>query len=322
MNKRMTRNFLAATLVATLFVGGALAQSTDVPGTAANYASGAVQGTTYIMEGTTVPLYAEPDAYFHPGYDPDVANSLTAGFTWTWDDGGAPLTFSQNNVQDNYVAVTAPAGSAAGSPYTVTVTENAPAAYGGCSGPQTNLTVNVVTQPNVTIAAAATYTFCEGAAGLPADIQSTITGGWQNYRLVWNLEIATLDAALAKEFYYTDETGAGQSVPQIYAVNYTTAAPQAIATAAAAPDLMTVAAFNVIDNNGAAAGGDAITVYTYNLVSINDQASRYGDFITLGGGAPANAAFTYFAAADQVIVTVYPAPVTGPIYHITNTWAQ
>ncbi|MBN2487057.1 MAG: hypothetical protein JXB34_13870 [Bacteroidales bacterium] len=318
MNKRITKKLVAAFAVAAIFVGGVFAQSTDVPGTAADYASGAVQAQTYIMEGTTVPVYALPDPYFHPAYNADGANSLTADFTWTWAEASTTLTFSQNDAEDNYVEITAPAGSAAGSPYTVTVTENAPAAYGGCSGAQTNLVVNVVAQPNITIAADATYTFCEGDAGLPADIQSAITGGWQNYRLVWNLEIATLNNAMAKEFYYDDENGANPAGAQKYAVNYTTLAPQEIATAAAAPDLMTVGDFLVI-NNGTR---DAVTVYTYNLVSINDQASRYGNFMALGGGAPANDAFTYYAAADQVIVTVYPAPVTGPIYHITNTWAE
>jgi hypothetical protein len=312
------------TATATLMIaGGLFAQSTDVPGTAANYASGATQPATYIMEGTTVPVYASPDPYFHPGYDPDVANSLTAGFTWTWAEGTATLTFSQNDAEDNYVELTAPAGSAAGSPYTVSVTENAPAGLGGCSGAATNLTINVVAQPDITIGGDATYSFCVGNPGFPGNIQSTITGGWQNYRAVWTLEIATLNTLGVKTQYYDDENGANPAGVQKYAVEYTTAAPQAIANAAAAPNLITVSAFNTIDPDGAGPLGDATTVYTYVLTSINDQASRFGDFISLGGGAPAANAFTYYSAGPEtVVVTVYPAPTTGPIFHIDASWAN
>jgi hypothetical protein len=305
-----------------LFVGGIFAQTHNgsaIPGAIANYAASDVQGTTYIMEGTTVPMWVRPDAYFHPNYNPGTSNwTLTDGFTWNFTGTATTsLTVTQANAQDNYVTVAAPAASAGA--YVLSVTENAPAAYGGCAGPQVNLNINVVARPNITIAAGATYAFCEGNGGFPADIQSTITGGWRNYHLVWNLEIATLDNGGAKQFYYDDENGTNPAGVQKYAVNYTPLAPQIAANAAAAPNLMTVTAFNAI-NNGTR---DAVTVYTYNLVSINDQASRFGDFITLAGvAAPTNDQFTYLAAADQVIVTVYPAPVTGPIYHISDNWQQ
>jgi hypothetical protein len=326
---------MAAFAVATLFVGGAMAQThngTAVPGGAANYAASTAQGTTYITEGTTVPMYVLPDPYFHPNYN--VATSvwtLTDGFTWTFSGTATTaLTVTQTAVNiagdNNYVTIAAGAGDAAGSPYTLTVTENAPAAYGGCSGPAVNLTVNVVTAPSFAINGGdATYAFCEGNPGFPANINTTIAGGWQNYRLAWNLAITTLDNASAVEFYYTDETGAGQNAALTYAVNHTideTTNPfEALAAASAAHDIMTVPNFLVI-NNGTR---DAVTVYTYTLVSVNDQASRFGDFITLGGATADASAFTYYAAtaaSDQVVVTVYPAPVTGPIYHITNTWAN
>jgi hypothetical protein len=261
-------------------------------------------------------MYALPDAYYHPNYD--VAGAvwtLTDGFTWTWSGTATTsLTVTQASPDDNYVTVAAAAGDAGN--YVLSVTENAPAAYGGCSGPQVDLNITVVEQPDITIGGNATYNFCEGDPGLPANIQSVITGGWQNYRLVWTLEIATLDDASAKEFYYDDETGLNPAGAQKYAVEYTDAVPQEIATIAAAPDLMTVADFLVI-NNGTR---DAVTVYTYVLTSINDQAARFGDFITLNGGNPTPDQFGYNAAGETVVVTVYPAPVTGPIYHISNSW--
>jgi hypothetical protein len=325
MKKRITRKLMATVAVAMLFVGGAMAQThngTAVPGAAADYAASTVEGTTYITEGTTVPMWVEPDGYYHPNYDVATAvYTLTDGFTWTWSGTAVTtLTVTQASPDDNYVTVGAAVGDAGN--YVLSVTENTPVGYGGCSGPQVDLNITVVEQPDVTVGGDATYTFCAGAPGFPTDIQSTITGGWQNYRLVWTLEIATLDAANAKDRYYDDETGAGGNAAQKYAVEYTTTVPQAIATAAAAPDLMTVGAFNVITND--LTGDPSATVYTYVLSSINDQASRYGDFITLDGDNTDPGAFTYYAAGlpETVVVTVYPAPVTGPIYHIISTWSN
>lgn len=327
MNKRITRKIFAAFAVATFFVGGAIAQTHDgtaIPGAAADYASGAVETSTYITQGKTVPVYALPDSYFHPSYNVGTSTwTLTDGFTWAWAvtaGTATDLTFSQNNAQDNYVAITAIA-TASGA-YTVNVQENAPAAYGGCSDAGTNLTINVVAAPEITITGGdATYDFCAGDPGLPANINTAITGGWEAYHAVWTLEIKTLNNVGADEFWYSDETGAGQAGIAFNTVNYTTAAPQTIATAAAAPNLMTVGSFAVI-NNGTR---DATTVYTYNLTSINDRASRFGDFIGLNGSTADQSLFQYYATPatdDQVVVTIYPAPETGPIYHISNTWAN
>lgn len=313
--------------LSVLFTGGVFAQThagTTIPGAAADYSSGAVDGTTYITAGTTVPVYALPDSYLHPDYDVAAGDyTLVDGFTWTWSvtaGTATDLTFSQNGAQDNYVAVTAIA-TASGA-YTISVVEAAPAAYGGCSGAATTLDITVVAAPQITIDGGdATYDFCEGAAGLPTDIQTTITGGWEAYHVVWTLEIKTLNNGGADEFWYSDETGAGQAGAAFNAVNYTTGSPQTIATAAAAPDLMTVTSFDVI-NNGTR---DATTVYTYTLTSINDRASRFGNFIALNGSTADQSLFTYYAtpaASDVVTVTIHPAPVTGPIYHIQDGWAN
>ncbi|MCG8699719.1 MAG: hypothetical protein MI922_16820, partial [Bacteroidales bacterium] len=40
------------------------------------------------------------------------------------------------------------------------------------------------------------------------------------------------------------------------------------------------------------------------------------------GDAADESAFTYYAAADTYVVTVHPAPVTGPIYQIPSGWAN
>lgn len=291
---------------------GVFAQSTDVPGTGAQYDETVT--TTYMMEGTTIPLWAEPDPYFHPSYDPDVPNSLNAaGFTWTWTEATTTLTFSQNNVDDNYVELSAPAASAG--TYTVNVLEVAPVAWGGCDdGAGQDLTVVVVAQPDATLGGDATYNLCEGDAGLPAAVTATISDGWQNYRLVWSLEIKTLNSdGSDNDFYDTDKSTVLLAAPFL-AENYTTAVPEEVGANGAHAITSVAGGFTVIDNSS--------TVYTYTLTSINDQASRFGQFIALGGVDGGPATFNYFAIGETVTIRVNPTPQTGPIYHIDHTWAE
>lgn len=317
--KRVFNMRTILTVAAFFATVGIFAQSTDVPGTAAQYDETAT--TTYMMEGTTVPLYAEPDAYFHPSYDPDVAGSLTAGFTWTWSDdaGVGDLTYSQNDAQDNYVEVTAAVGSAGS--YTVNVLENAPAAWGGCNdGTGEDLTLVVVAQPDATLSEDGTggspYNLCEGDGDLPTAVSADISDGWQNYRLVWTLEIKTLTSAGADNDYYdTDKTTVLATAPaSAYAEEYTTAVPEEVAASGAHAVTSVAGGFTVIDNSS--------TVYTYTLTSINDQASRFGEFIALGGVDGGAGTFTYYAIGETVSIQVNPTPDTGPIYHIDGTWAQ
>ncbi len=313
----MKKNFLklaAATLVFFLGVNVVNAQhvGTTVPGTpAVDYAD---DGVTYMIEGATIPLYALPDNFYHPDYNPGGGvYSLTEGFTWLWSlVAGEGLTFSQNDAQDNYVELTAPAESAG--TYTINVRERAPAAWGGCDdGVGTNLTVNVVAAPSVGFGGNQTVEACSGDGSLPSEINANIAGGWQNYRLAWTLQIHTLDNNGLIDLYYDDEDGTNGDGGQKFAVEITIASPQAVA-ASGDHNIMTVSDFNVINGSP--------TVYTYTLTSINDQASRFGDFIALDGDDSDLSLFTYYDSGETYTVTVYPAPETGPIYHIPDTWSN
>ena len=324
-------NFLkiAFTLVLAFVITGAFAQftGTDVPGDGADFvtnyetAGQETVGTTYLMEGTTIPLFALPDPYYHPSYDNSAPTDYTLhndGFTWTWTEATTTLTITQAAAEDNYVTVGAAVGDAAGSPYTINVIEAAPAAWGGCSDltKDEDITINVVAQPTATLASTVAVNACVGGAALPATVIATTAAGWQNYRLEWTLEIATLDATATKDQWFDDEdgnvpAGAAKNVPE----STTQAAPATIAALGGTLDIFTVASYKVINSKP--------TVYTYTLANINDQASRYGDFIGLGGVDGAANTFTYYAiAAQQLVVTVNPSPDTGPIYHINSSWAN
>ncbi|MFO7369447.1 MAG: hypothetical protein R6X09_04170 [Bacteroidales bacterium] len=311
MKKRITQKVLATVAVACLFVAGAWAQGTNLPGDGANFATNWADNTTdaHMVAGTTIPLFAMPDPYYHPNYNPGTeVYTLTAGFIWHWTVPAGLTLVTANDANDNYATIS---GGTAGNTYIVNVAERSPAAWGACDDGGQDINVIVHATPDATLGATLTYEECEGGAGLPAAVNATISDGWQNYWLVWNLEIKTLDnAGNDDDFYDTDKTALAA-----LAEEYTTASPDKTATAAGAYDITSIAGgFTCINNQ--------TTVYTYELTSINDRALRFGDFIARGGSAADASLFTYNAIGETLTVTVHPTPVTGPLYHINNSWAD
>lgn len=313
MNKRITRKIFAAFAVATLFVGGAIAQ-TPIPGYddgagGSNYVSTATEATTQVTVGKTIPLYAEPDAYYHPTYDPITGTGITAGFSWTWTSASAPANITIGAGSDNYTTIT---GVTAGGPYTVNVVENGPL----CSdGTGQDIDITVLDEPTGSLSTTTNLDLCVGDAGLPgAAIQATIdANGASDYHLVWRLEIYTESAGVADEWF--DATLGTLGAAQAFAADYTTAAPDQAQTAAGTFNLTAVVPNATINSK--------TTVYEYTYTSLNDLVSRRGDFSAV---ADVNAftwdEFVYYAVGETVSITVHPTPVTGPIFHISNSWAQ
>lgn len=312
-----------------LIAGGLFAQTNGgnpMPGNQSDYANtdpaGDNQPATYVIPGATVPVYAAPDPYYHPNNDPWNATpdySLTAGFTWTWSASSPLLTFSTNNANDNYTTIHADATIAAGA-YTVHVVENAPVGW-GCSDAGIDLTVNIVNTPTFSFSAAllgaaeaGTYEVCNSDIGTLPNVDVAVSGGWQNYWIAWSLEVKTVDGLGTTIATYA----ADKTTPAALAADYPTTAPdKSITVPAASNDITTVADYGVIGTN--------TTVYTYTLTSINDRASRFGNFIALDGDATDESAFTYYPAGgafQTLTITVHPTPSTGPIFHIDAGWAN
>ena len=335
--KKMNFLKIAFTLVLAFVITGAFAQTgTNLEGDGDNLATSyeasaeGVTGTTHMIEGTTVPLFAMPDSYFHPDYHVSTTAgldySITAGFVWNWTVTGAvggtaavgDITFgATNGTNDNYVTIT---GGIDGGTYTINVQEVSTVAMGSCSDAGENIDVIVHATPSVTLGGSDAIEGCEGVVTVLTDpVTATIAGGWQNYRVDWTLSIHTLNNLGAIDFYYDDEDAAGTNpengAKNILAADFSEASPDA-SLFAGPNDITTVAAFNVIDSK--------TTVYTYTLNSINDQALRYSEFIGFGGdyAAPVPGDFTYSTFAETVTITVNPAPNTGPIYHINSSWAN
>jgi hypothetical protein len=317
----MKREFTFRTILvlAALFISAGMFAQTAIPG----YSDGALgnnydtTGTTYVTVGKAIPLFANPDPYYHPSYDPATGNNLTAGFTWSWTSTDEPTNITFGAAADNYVEVT---GVNAGS-YTVNVKENTP--WGSCADAGRDITINVVGEPSIAYdgALSATYEDCEGGS-FPAAVEAVISGGHQNFRLAWTLEIKTLTSGGADlEFYDFDKSSVLGTSGEL-AIEYTNASPQSVASSVANVDITTVAGtelFEVID--------EKTTVYTYTLKGLNDQASRWSDFLSLAAGSGVNGVndddFTYYDTTDDVLtITVHPTPTTGPIFHIDANWAN
>lgn len=333
MKKRITQKLLATLAVAMFFMAGAMAQvvipgwEDGTAGGPGNYVSTATEATTAVTVGKTIPLYAEPDGYYHPSYNPIDGTGLTAGFTWTWTPSGAQITLAGG--VGNYIEVT---GVTVGGPYTVSVYESSALCD---DGTPEEIDISVLATPSFSITAPAnpTYAYCAGDPLLPAAVTATIAAnGASNYRLIWDLEIYTMSGApmAADEWFDSDKT-TSLGAAQDWAILWEDDNPDAVA-ASGDYDITTVA-------GGFTTIGSKSTVYVYTLRGINDVVSRRGDFLTIDDGTqgvlnPVNTAadddFMYYdvagvnplATTDVLTVIVHPTPVTGPIFHISNTWQQ
>jgi hypothetical protein len=317
MKKIMMRKISTALLVAAMFGGGVFAQ-TAIPGyddgaSGSNYVNTTIEATTDVTIGKTIPLYADPDSYYHPSYDPITGNGLTTGFSWTWSTTAGTGSVTLGTGTDNYNTIT---GGTVGTA-TVSVVENGPLCSDGTSE---DITINILAEPSASLSSTTNLELCVGNAGLPSSaIQATITdNSATDYHLVWTLEIYTENSSGTADEWFDASLGS-LGAAQDYAEEYTLAAPDESQTAPGTFNL-TAAVPNLLAN------ADKTTVYEYTLTSINDLVSRRGDFLTIDGSGDVNSTawddFTYYTVGETLTITIHPTPKTGPIYHISNTWAQ
>jgi len=339
MNKKLTQRLLASFAIATMVVASLSAQVADANFTAIDgdddglitSAGGIDTVSVSATVASTSRYYVEPDGYFHPNYNVGGAWALTPGFTWNWAIAPAGPVLA---VTDNYVNVTYAAGTADGTTYRITANEQAPAGFGGCAGIDTNMWVRVISTPTVTYTGSvvgttigADITVCENDPALAGVAQAAFTHYMNqlndaSFQLDYDLEIYTVDNDGASNILYWpfDLSGAG-SGPAVLAVDSTqgSADEQVTGIDAATWNLAKPAAgFVAHDDNGAT---KRRTVYTYNINGVNDRISRKSEYLSNGAQTLANWTF-HDATTETVVITVNPAPVTGPIYHIPNMWAN
>ncbi|MBN2610088.1 MAG: hypothetical protein JXB00_00880 [Bacteroidales bacterium] len=307
----------------SLFVANGLFAQVEVSDYTA--ISGAATEIDSVTVGSTTRLYVKPDAYFHPNYTAVGTWALTPNFTWTWNvPGGAGTVDAGETTNDVWVQVDW--SGTAGGPYNVTVTETAPAAFGGCSG-DTNVYVSVIASPTVTFTAdnpgtiiGTNLTVCEGDARLSDNVQATLTG-IRSWQLDWHLQITTRDVTDAVVAYFDDDNAtklgaAGNALEYPRA----TGLQQTVGAAAGTYNLAkpTGGFISIEDPDD---NVKRQTVYIYSLNAVNDRISRKSDY--LGNPTELATGWTWYdTTAETITIRVNPAPVTGPIYHIPNNWAE
>lgn len=321
MNKRITRKIFAAFAVSMLFVGFAMAQThngTTVPGAGANYVSGDVQTEMWMTVGTTVPAYAQPDPYYHPNYDPAGGNyTLTDGFTWTWTEtptGTGVLTITQNAANDNYVTFSTPDVD----DYAITVAEGS--ALCTDATPST-LTLHAIAAPTAQFGTAGDSTTCGnlGVQAVALNITEAVTAPMNTYALSVVMTVDTFD--------YATNAWVNIAASTSTEIDWTLAA-KGTPNGGATPNFVhtfNTPAIDLVNNRRTRylfTLGDP-SDYTGAGAGMASNVSQNSDYIAIAGGSvAANTTLYGFGAADVMGWVVNPTPATGPIYHISNAWAQ
>jgi hypothetical protein len=310
-------NFLKAVLgvaTAMLMTVGAFGQNPAVPYTQydANKATPTnIDYVTLKTGGTTMGYYALPDPVYHPNYV--AAGTLTAGFTWNWSvDNAGVVTYPVATFTANYAQITYPATGN----YVVNVAEVSPAGFGGCTGSTTVMNTTVINPPTALFSTADVLTgLCGNTVAQPINL--AITENIPNALAAYAFAITESVDNINALGVVTANVSANATF-----VNFGLGAKAKTGTAgftAATPD------FDYDFNSSALAVQNNLrTQYTYTLISaagvtgtgIVSAISQKSDFLA----APTVNAYA-FGAKTTVVFIVNPAPVTGPIYYVPNTYA-
>ena len=255
---------------------------------------------------TTMGYYALPDPVYH------AAGSITALFVWNWTI--APVMTITKPGAANYVEI---AYTATGN-YVVNVTEQAPAAYGGCVDlTPTVMNVTVIAPPAAVITTPDPAQACgnQAAAAVAMTFTEAVPAALAGYAFSITEEVDRIDDMGALIANVSTNTTF---------VTYTTAAKLNTTndlTGAASPYGFT---FNTSALDVHVSGNR--TRYTYTLRKATDApgAAAHGLISAISEKSDYIAAtvLTYpFVGKSTYVAIVNPTPVTGPIYHIPNTYA-
>lgn len=340
----------ALTLAATMVVGSAMGQ--DVKG-GTNYVelknnqAGGAQGTvtdtkSYIQINKDFGFYALPSAGFHPGYvTPGWV--LTKDFKWDWvvtGPAGATATPSTNtsNGAGNSANYTVIKVTTVGD-YDVTVTETAPAAFGGCTSTPSKFSIVAFNAPSFTLGTSPTTVQC-GTNTATVDFPATIlSSGTPHVKYRFEKWSVTVDPALGTKAPNALIGTAIANVDEQFTTATWDVNPTVAATATSGKASITVGAALDLTNHVlasydfkyTAAIGDlaaptaaegSIIVYRLYIEGVNGSISRKADYTQATGAANP---FTYYPTTTPTgyyDVYVAAAPVTGPVYHINNNVAK
>jgi hypothetical protein len=265
-----------------------------------------VDETVYQTQGKTFRLYVLPDAVYSPDYNVDGTLGSTARWGWTWtfsegpDDSKAPAN-------ENWVEMINPAiGS-----YVFTVAESSTII--GCTGADRTKNVVVIAPPTATITTDDITDQCGDLAA--QNIILSISENVPTNFAAYSFRISRLVETIDINGDQIDEISTGNLVE--------------FPLAGKLNDSDTRFAWNAGGNHTFTIPSDALNIensqrtrYIYTLEPVDgvtgsgivSAISHKSDFIP--GGVNAHA----FGAKTQLVFVINPAPVTGPIYHIPNSF--
>lgn len=282
-------NFLkiALTLVFAIAVIGVFGQAKD-----ANLTVDQTVAHT-VTVSKAIPFYVTPDSYFNPGY---VAPgwAVTSTFLWSFDNAvltGAvdpstvTPTFSSNTVINPDITFNETGN------YVLAVQESS----ADCDGSIRLQSITVIAAPTTDFGARPDVEQC-GAIAVATDVLFDIANNTAaDYLVDWTYDVDELAAdktTLLAERADLDATNTDDA----FAAN---------------------GAGLVLSNQTFPVLNGRVTRYTFTLTGINDEISRRSDYVSGGRIWPVVTFVNHTVGADDTfIVTVLPAPTTGPIYHL------
>jgi len=287
----------------------------------------------------TMPFWVWPSAAYNPNFDfsqivtfalkADITNNVSSHFAWT---AGVGATVTQDAAPNdfNYVTIL---WNATGTK-TVSVTETP--GVSACPGTAVTFDVDVIAIPSVTITTVASdfgltnliRSGCWKIAGdnttaIPFVDNNTNEVYPYNFHLAYNIwTVDNLEASgdLLVTGGNFDPTGA-TAIAYDSKINGVVAGVPNKTTnpvvVTAGTNLLQPAAVDF------EAKGGKITIYEFDLLGYNGRVSRNSDYMILTAvNKPLYDTYTkYITGAGKYYIVALPAPVTGPIYHISNTFA-
>jgi hypothetical protein len=290
----------------------------QVAGTDYTEFGAAGETTEYVTTGHAIGYYAEPDPIYHPAYV-TPGWTLTAGFTWNWTiptNPGAGAAITASGTPANYVEITY---SATGS-YVINVTEQSSAAFGSCADATPSvINVEVIGAPSANITTADPTAFCgnQAATAVALSFTEAVPSTLAGYAFAIHQQIENIDAGGGV---------IGGALQNADTLDFPTTGKLETAgglVGGASPYTWSFNTRALVVRNGQR------TRYTYTLVKASDAAaaaangvisaiSEKSDYLSIAAGGDAT---TYaFGAKPSYAVIINPAPSTGPIYYVPNTF--
>ena len=352
LNQHAMKNLTLKVAVVALAMFAGFGANAQTPWTAAGFATRGDYTRTdtaaiinnKVTINKSMPFWVYPSVAYNPSYVAptatkytpvaDIVANVLSSFAWYQSTGTGVMT--QANANKNYVELS---WNQIGTKK-IAVTET-PTGGVVCPGKAIRYDIEVIDVPAANISNATTTTYglnnvmasgCEGDASLTTAININLSNA---------NEEAPFHVNLGYGVYTVDAVDISGNIPNAANILNTGAAGvtdytasstvdvfgQDLATTPSASNPIKINASPVVASQAYSVQNSKITVYEFIYNNLNGKISRASDYLAARTGswtATDYANFSYYpavAAAQRYYVVVFPKPVTGPIYHIANTFA-